>query len=1131
MLSVEARLQIPMKILRAFFCLTALTVGLHVQAQTDLGTYTIVKQANYDQSSASAPTPDPISPNQFFSNLTPGTSGALFTNATLTPPSGSTGIVSYLTGPYLTSNPDNLYFAQNFTTKTALDTAFPSGTGAYDFTIQTSTPNTYTDQMTFGVDNYPPAPQIISVTNASWSGGHLVIPDYTQPVTITWNNPGGSNMYLSIGSTSYSGNTTATSFTIPGGTFSNNTFSHDYLTFTNGGGAGWGHTTTIPGSTPQIAFSTKVLFNIEVGSPALQSTTYEIEKDHFLVQTSNSAPVDGTGDFNYGRECAPYSLYVRSPVSGTVTAPGNTSFPAAFQANGGNAFQGYYEYSGGPVNSSSSLNALYPDGAYTFPDGTQVSLAGSYPSAPQILDVNGATPVWSAQGQLVLDPTKSNTITWSSVTVPNFATNGHEIAGFFSIGDSTFSAVSLSAGAGAASTTPYTTLTVPAGSMKPGNNYGCQIRYSAANLYSEPSPNIYHVAGYETQTEFYAIATYPTGLLQAISFPAIANQVYDAAQITLDATATASSGLPVTYSVVSGPATLSGANNSIVTVTGPGTVVLQASQAGNSVYAAAANVQQSFTVAQPNANYYVFKEHILQQSSNNAPVDTSYPYTSFSTNGLGPYSLYIASAQAGTVTGPGGSYPLSYNGAYYQYSSGAYVSQASLDADYPDGVYQLDSADAVNLSGDQYLAVPKITQVNGAAPVWNSAGQLVLDPTVQNTITWTPFPTTYGSFSSIGFIASRILGYQDSVQDFLNADGAFGGTAFNTHVIPANTLTMGNTYAGSVDYAVRLSLNFPTPTTDDFAEYAIENDYTIIAGSSTGVSQAINLPTIDNQAYGVAPIPLGVTTTSGLPVTYNVSGPATISGGILTITGAGTVVITVSQTGNGTYAAAPTVQQGFSVNPAALTITANNQSKIVGQTFQFTGTQYTCVGLQNSDAIDSLTLTSTGAVTSAGIASYPVTVGNATGSSFNPANYAITYVAGDMDVTAAPTPQTFGTWESINSVTTGSTGMPNHDGVPNLLKYFYDIVPGSMTTEDRAALPTLGTASIGGTPYLMLTYRQYASATGILVTPQTSSDLTNWSQATSVQTGTDPNTGDPLMSVLVPATGGRQFIRLNLAVP
>ena len=85
-----------------------------------------------------------------------------------------------------------------------------------------------------------------------------------------------------------------------------------------------------------------------------------------------------------------------------------------------------------------------------------------------------------------------------------------------------------------------------------------------------------------------------TAINQTISFGALANQTTSAGPITLSATA--SSGLPVTFTLMSGPATLSG--NSL-TLTGAGTVVVRASQAGNTSYNAAASVDQSFTVTAP----------------------------------------------------------------------------------------------------------------------------------------------------------------------------------------------------------------------------------------------------------------------------------------------------------------------------------------------------------------------------------------------------------------------------------------------------------------------------------------------------------------------------------------------------
>jgi polygalacturonase len=56
---------------------------------------------------------------------------------------------------------------------------------------------------------------------------------------------------------------------------------------------------------------------------------------------------------------------------------------------------------------------------------------------------------------------------------------------------------------------------------------------------------------------------------------------------------------------------------------------------------------------------------------------------------------------------------------------------------------------------------------------------------------------------------------------------------------------------------------------------------------------------------------LTAATTSGLPVTYTVSGAATISGSALTVTGPGPVTVTASSAATTNYAAAPAVQQSF----------------------------------------------------------------------------------------------------------------------------------------------------------------------------------------------------------------------------
>ncbi len=82
-------------------------------------------------------------------------------------------------------------------------------------------------------------------------------------------------------------------------------------------------------------------------------------------------------------------------------------------------------------------------------------------------------------------------------------------------------------------------------------------------------------------------------------------------------------------------------------------------------------------------------------------------------------------------------------------------------------------------------------------------------------------------------------------------------------------------------------------------------------------SQTITFDLIGDQQLGVAPITLSATASSGLAINYEVSGPATISDNLLTITGDGEVVVTATQSGNANYLAAEAVTQTFTVTDPA----------------------------------------------------------------------------------------------------------------------------------------------------------------------------------------------------------------------
>jgi hypothetical protein len=85
---------------------------------------------------------------------------------------------------------------------------------------------------------------------------------------------------------------------------------------------------------------------------------------------------------------------------------------------------------------------------------------------------------------------------------------------------------------------------------------------------------------------------------QAISFPQIPTKLITDAPFALHATST--SGLTVGYTVLSGPVTLS--NDSIITITGAGTVSIKAFQYGNAQYDTATPIINTFQVVDPSLN-------------------------------------------------------------------------------------------------------------------------------------------------------------------------------------------------------------------------------------------------------------------------------------------------------------------------------------------------------------------------------------------------------------------------------------------------------------------------------------------------------------------------------------------------
>ena len=124
----------------------------------------------------------------------------------------------------------------------------------------------------------------------------------------------------------------------------------------------------------------------------------------------------------------------------------------------------------------------------------------------------------------------------------------------------------------------------------------------------------------------------------------------------------------------------------------------------------------------------------------------------------------------------------------------------------------------------------------------------------------------------------------------------------------------------------------------------------------------------------------------------------------------------------------------------------------------------------------------------------------------------------------------FSAAQFANPAISGPTVSADGDGMPNLLKYAFDINPLSSGTNNG---PNLSFYSSGGRNYMALTYRQNILATDLTYDVQTSTSLSpsSWTTVTVPQSiiGQDQTTGDLYIQRSIDITGmPEEFMRLNV---
>ena len=252
-------------------------------------------------------------------------------------------------------------------------------------------------------------------------------------------------------------------------------------------------------------------------------------------------------------------------------------------------------------------------------------------------------------------------------------------------------------------------------------------------------------------------------------------------------------------------------------------------------------------------------------------------------------------------------------------------------------------------------------------------------------------------------------GFSASYTGFVNGDTASvltGAPAFTTSATASSPI---GTQALDISQGTLAAANY----TFNFVNGVI----TIVAGTT----QTITFPPVPAQTYGVGAFTLFASSSSGLPVSYKVAGPATISGSALNILGAGMVTVTASQPGQGVYSAASPVIQTIIVAPAVLTVTANSVSRVDNvPNPAFTVTVTGFVNGDTSSSIGGSPAFATTAVPGSPVGTYPITIGQET---LTAANYTFAFAPGTLTITSGGPSQDFSVTANpqIITVTPGQT--------------------------------------------------------------------------------------------------------------
>jgi hypothetical protein len=323
-------------------------------------------------------------------------------------------------------------------------------------------------------------------------------------------------------------------------------------------------------------------------------------------------------------------------------------------------------------------------------------------------------------------------------------------------------------------------------------------------------------------------------------------------------------------------------------------------------------------------------------------------------------------------------------------------------------------------------------------------GTLTVDP-ASLTITADSSSKTYGqtvNFAGTEFTTAGLINGNTVASVTLASAGAPASATVDTYpIVPsdASGTGLGNYTISYVNGTLTVDPASLTITANSSSKTYGQS--VIFAGNEFTTAGLINGNTVTSVTLASAGAPASATVNTYPIVPSNASG-----------TGLGNYTISYV---NGT----------LTVDLASLTITANSSSKTYGQAVTFAGTEFTTSTLFNSDTVNSVTLTSTGAGAFAPAGSYTIVPSAASGSGLT--NYTINYVNGTLTVLQAAATVTYTGPEFITATAKKNGGFTATITSSATVQVPVGTIPSGMTivfTADNGGTGcTAPVGSIGGT--------------------------------------------------------------------